>query len=155
MDTDNTDAEEKVLWEGSPSQWLNFKIYFYCILMALAVFVVNIYILGFKWWVLLLLLYPLFRALFAWYELHSLNYKLTNFRLLHKEGVFNRVTTETELTQIKEVLLIEPWYMRPVGLGDIRLTVVSSYESHIVISGMYNAEEIKEIFNKLIKQIKK
>jgi uncharacterized membrane protein YdbT with pleckstrin-like domain len=143
--------EEKTIWEGKPSQWLNFKTYVYCIMMMSVVFIAIFGIMR-SMWLALFLLYPAVRALFAWYEVHSINYKLTNLRLLHREGVFNRITTETKLSEIKEVLLIEPWYKRIVGLGDIQLNIYGFSESHILVTGVCNAEETKELFNNAVKQ---
>jgi uncharacterized membrane protein YdbT with pleckstrin-like domain len=143
---------EIAIWEGKPSQWMNFKTYIYCILMAVAVIIVLCSPVKFKWLFALLLIYPAVRALFAWYELYSVSYKLTEARILHREGVFNRVTTETKLSEIKEVLLIEPWYKRIIGLGDIRLNITSFSESYITVSGIRNAEKIKELFNKTIER---
>jgi uncharacterized membrane protein YdbT with pleckstrin-like domain len=144
-------TEERTIWEGKPSQWLNFKTYTYCIMMA-SVVVLGIFTILRSIWFALFLLYPAGRALFAWYEVRSINYKLTGLRLLHREGVFNRITTETKLSEIKEVLLIEPWYKRIVGLGDIRLNISGFSESYILLSGICRAEEIKELFNNAIKQ---
>jgi len=145
-------TEEIAIWEGKPSQWLNLKAYAYCILMASVVIIVLCNPVEFKWLFALLLIYPAVRALFSWYELHSVSYKLTELRILHREGVFNRVTTETKLAEIKEVLLIESWYKRIVGLGDIRLNISGFSESYITVSGIRNAEEIKELFNKTIER---
>jgi hypothetical protein len=70
--------------------------------------------------------------------------------VLHREGVFNRVTTETKLSDIKEVILIEPWYKRIVGLGDVRLNIKGFAESQVTISGIRKADEVKEIINKML-----
>jgi uncharacterized membrane protein YdbT with pleckstrin-like domain len=140
-------TEEQAIWEGYPSQWLNFKTYAYCVIAAALIIVVVFYITKFQWLFVALLSYPLVRALFAWYEVRSISYKITPLRVLHREGVFNRVTTETKLTDIREVLLIEPWYERIVGLGNIRLNLKGFAESYVMISGVRKATEIKELLN--------
>jgi len=147
------DSQETTIWEGKPSQWINFKVYAYCVLMTLAVFIAMFFISkSIQWWVCIFFLYPAGRALFAWYEIFSMEYKLTDERLIYKEGIFNRVTTETELSQIKEVCLIEPWYKRIVKLGDIKLNFFVYSASYMMILGVHDAEEVKEIFNRTVKQ---
>ena len=139
-------TEEQAIWEGSPSQWLNFKTYVYCIIItALVILVLFITPPKYQWLFTALLLYPLVRGLFAWYELHSVSYKITALRILHREGVFNRVTTETKLSDIREVLLLEPWYERIVGLDNIRLNLKGFAESYVMISGIRKAETVKEL----------
>jgi uncharacterized membrane protein YdbT with pleckstrin-like domain len=140
-------TEEEAIWEGSPSLWLNFKTYAYCIIVTSLIILVLFITPKLQWLFVALLLYPLVRALFAWYELRSVSYKITALRVLHREGVFNRVTTETKLSDIREVLLLEPWYERIVGLGNIRLNLKGFAESYVMISGIRKAEKIKELLN--------
>lgn len=149
-----TDKDEPVIWQGKPSQWINFKVYAYCILMILVIIFAMAFFTGFRWWLCLFFLYPAGRSLFAWFEVYSIDYKLTNVRLLCREGVFNRVTSTTELSQVKEVLLEEPWYKRIVGLGDIRLNFNGYAETYILVNGIKNADEVRELFSKTIKQYK-
>jgi uncharacterized membrane protein YdbT with pleckstrin-like domain len=141
-------TEEQAIWEGCPSQWLNFKTYAYCVIVTAFIVTVLFIVTELQWLFVALLLYPLLRTLFAWYELRSVSYKITALRILHREGVFNRVTTETKLSDIREVLLLEPWYERIVGLGNIRLNLKGFAESYVMISGIRKAEKIKELLNK-------
>jgi uncharacterized membrane protein YdbT with pleckstrin-like domain len=138
-------TEEQAIWEGSPSQWLNFKTYAYCVTVIALIVLVLFFITNLQWLFIALLLYPVVRALFAWYELRSVSYKITALRVLHREGVFNRITTETKLSDIREVLLLEPWYERIVGLGNIRLNLKGFAESYVMISGIRKAETVKEL----------
>jgi uncharacterized membrane protein YdbT with pleckstrin-like domain len=143
-------TEEKAIWEGRPSQWINFNTYLYCIVLTTFIIIAILYVSKLQWLFALCLLYPVGRFLFAWYEVHTTSYKITESRVLHREGVFNRVTTESKLSDIKEVLLVEPWYKRIVRLGDIRLNIKGFAESHITISGIHHADAIKELINKNI-----
>jgi hypothetical protein len=140
-------TEEQAVWEGSPCQWLNFKTYAYCVIVTALIIVVLSITTKLQWMFAVLLLYPVGRALFAWYEIRSVKYKITALRILRREGVFNRITAETKLSDVKEVILIEPWYKRIAGLGDIRLNLKGFAESYIMISGIRKADEIKEMVN--------
>jgi uncharacterized membrane protein YdbT with pleckstrin-like domain len=140
-------TEEPAIWDGRPSQWLNFKSYAYCVIVTALIIIVLFIITQLQWLFVALLLYPVGRALFAWYEVRSISYKITALRILHRSGVFNRVTTDTKMSEIREVLLIEPWYERIVGLGDIRLNLKGFAESYVTLSGIRKAGEIKELIN--------
>ena len=143
-------VDERIIWEGKSSQWTNLKAYTRCVLMAAMVVLVYLH---WKWiWVNVFLLYPLGRALFAWYETYSGSYRLSTTRLLCKKGIFNRITTETEISKIGEVILSEPWYKRIIGLGDIRLNVHGYFDSHIVLTDIAGANKVKELFSELVKQ---
>jgi uncharacterized membrane protein YdbT with pleckstrin-like domain len=143
-------TEEQAIWEGSPSQWLNFKTYAYCVIEIALIVIILLIITKLKWLFIVLLLYPVGRALFVWYEVRSIRYRITALRILHRSGVFNRVTAETKLSDIKEVILMEPWYERIVRLGDIRLNLKGFAESYIMLSGIHNSVEIKELINKQV-----
>jgi uncharacterized membrane protein YdbT with pleckstrin-like domain len=140
-------TEEPAIWEGRPSQWLNFKSYAYCVIMTGFIVTVLFITSTLQWLFAALLLYPLGKTLFAWYELRSISYKITDLRILHRTGVFNRVTEETKLSDVRDVLLIEPWYERIVGLGDIRLNLKGFAKSYVMLSGIRKAGEIKELIN--------
>jgi uncharacterized membrane protein YdbT with pleckstrin-like domain len=142
--------DEKVIWEGCPSQWVNIRTYVYCIILTTLIIIVLFITPKLQWLFAMCLLYPVMRALLAWYEVRSINYKVTDIRILHRSGVFNRITTETKLSDIKEIVLVEPWYKRIVGLGDVSLNIKGFAESCITISGIRKANEVKELINKML-----
>ncbi|MDR2027247.1 MAG: PH domain-containing protein [Prevotellaceae bacterium] len=145
-------TEEQAIWESAPSQWLNFKTYANSIVMAALIVTILIVYTKLRWAFCLLLLYPAGRSLFAWYGVYVTKYKITASRILYREGVFNRITKEVKLSEIREVLLIESWYKRMVGLGDIRLNLTGFSEPYIIIPGVRKADEIKELINNAVKR---
>jgi uncharacterized membrane protein YdbT with pleckstrin-like domain len=145
-------TEEKTIWEACPSQWLNLRIYAYSMITVTFIVAVLFFTVRLRWLFALFLLYPLGRALFAWYELRSKSYKLTTLRILRREGVFNRITSEIKLSEIRDVILIESLYKRIVGLGDICLNLKGFSESHVILPGIRNAGKIKELINTAVKQ---
>jgi uncharacterized membrane protein YdbT with pleckstrin-like domain len=145
-------TEEKAIWEGVPSQWINFKTYAYSVIVTTFIVLALTNITKLQWMFAALLLYPVGRSLLAWYTVRSISYKLTAFRILFREGVFNRITTETKLSDVREVLLIEPWYKRMVGLGDIQLNLKGFAEAHVIIYGIRQADEIKELITRTVNQ---
>ncbi|MBK8443517.1 MAG: hypothetical protein IPL35_08930 [Sphingobacteriales bacterium] len=61
--------DEKLVWQGNPSQNANMKIFVGCLLLSWLVF-------------------PVLYALWKWYELETTNYIITNERILIKSGIF-------------------------------------------------------------------
>jgi uncharacterized membrane protein YdbT with pleckstrin-like domain len=153
-DMDNTtNSEEKTIWEGSPSQWMKTGQYAAAAGIAAAVIVAAKFTN--QWWFCWTLLYPAGKILWNWLSVRAARYQLTDSRLIIREGVFKRVTKEIQLSRIEEVTLIEPWYKRFVGLGDIQLNPLSRYETDCLLSGIAEAEKVKELFNQTIKETKK
>jgi uncharacterized membrane protein YdbT with pleckstrin-like domain len=145
-------TEEKTIWEGYPSQWLNLRTYAYCVIIVAFIVAVLFFTVKLRWLFALFLLYPAGRALFAWHELRSKSYKLTALRILHREGVFNRITSEIKLSEIRDVILMESLYKRIIGLGDICLNLKGFSESYVILPGIRNADKIKELINTAVKQ---
>jgi uncharacterized membrane protein YdbT with pleckstrin-like domain len=148
-------APEEILWTGKSSQWKNFKTYSFCVLMLFAVCLAACIVEHqYKNWIMLFALYPLGRALYAWFELRITEYKLTNQRLIFRYGVFNRMTSEIELYRIREVFLLEPWYERIVGLGDIRLQASLRSIPDFYIPAVKHAGELRETLRAAVEKLR-
>ena len=101
--------EEKVIWEGSPSQMENLGSF---ILMGLlSVFII-----------------PLFAI--VWYYLVTKNtkYKLTNQRFKFSSGVLNKDYDYIELYRVRDYNKNEPLLLRMFGLCNI--TLISSDKTY-------------------------
>ncbi|MDR2563675.1 MAG: PH domain-containing protein [Prevotellaceae bacterium] len=147
-----TQNPEETRWSGRSSQWANFKDYLFSALMLLAVFIAVLMVEKYKGWLMLCALYPLGRAFYAWLEVRSTEYRLTNQRLIFKYGIFNRTTSEIELYRVKDVLLTEPWYKRIVGLGDVKLQSSQRSIPDFRIVAIKHAGELREIIRESVEQ---
>lgn len=145
-------TSEETRWTGRSSQWANFKDYLFSFLMLLAVFIAVLLVNKYRGWLMICALYPLGRALYAWLEVRSTEYRLTNQRLVFKYGVFNRTTSEIELYRVKDVLLTEPWYERLVGLGDIKLQSSQRSIPDFRIAAVKHADKLREIIREAVEQ---
>ena len=55
-----------------------------------------------------------------WYlELRCTRYSLSAEQLTATHGVLNRLTGNLELYRIKDIQVLEPFWLRPMGLGNI------------------------------------
>ena len=89
---------EEPVWKGTSSQLKHFWLYLSCILLI-----------------------PIPRAIWAWLEVRSRVFTLTNERLLTECGVFNKVHDTLELYRVRDIQVTESFWQRLFGLQDIRL----------------------------------
>ena len=135
--TDTTGAAanttEQVIWEGSSSQIRNLHIYLLCAL--------------FCW-----LIVPIFYAIVKWIQLRSRHYELTTQRVRLRQGVFSKRTDELELYRVKDSTVLEPFWQRIFGLGNIVITTNDATTPSLTIEALPNAREIREKLRVAIEQ---
>lgn len=116
---------EQLIWEGSPSQWTNFKTYLVCLLLC---------------W----LIVPVFYAVWKWIELRCFKYEISNQRIRLHRGVLSRRVDSIELYRIKDATFVQPFLMRLVGIGNVVLSTSDTVSPGLLIHGVRNAEELRE-----------
>lgn len=109
--------EEKIICEVSPSQILNLKSFIYSIL-AIAVIVAAAILTG-ENLVYAALVLPIGYALWKYLEIASIKLKVTEERIILREGVLNKKTNETELYRVRDSSIEEPFFYRMFGCGNI------------------------------------
>jgi uncharacterized membrane protein YdbT with pleckstrin-like domain len=95
-------AQEKIIWEGSPSQVTNLGLYIVCAL-------------------LFFLVIPVFYAVWKWIQTRCFRYTVTDQRIRTTQGVLSKQTDSLELYRVKDVVLFEPFGLRLFHLGNIEL----------------------------------
>lgn len=95
-------AQENVIWEGSPSQVTNLGTYVVCAL-------------------LFFLVVPVFYAIWRWIVTRNFRYHVSDQRIRVTQGVFNKRTDSIELYRVKDVVLLQPLFLRLFGLGNVEL----------------------------------
>ena len=91
-----------MLWEGSPSQVTNLGTYIVCAL-------------------LFFLVVPVFYAVWRWLVTRCFRYSVSDQRIRLTQGVFNKRTDSIELYRVKDVVLLQPLWLRLFGLGNVEL----------------------------------
>lgn len=117
--------EEKEIWKGSPSQWINFGTYVVCIL--------------FSWLVI-----PIFIALWKFLVVKTWKIEITNQRLITEKGVLSKTTDELELYRVKDLRLHEPFLLRLVGLSNIILVTSDRTNPMVIIPSIADGKNIRE-----------
>jgi uncharacterized membrane protein YdbT with pleckstrin-like domain len=124
-------SEERTLWTGRPSQWVNAGPFLACLL-----------ILPIPW------------AFWRWLALRFTRYELTSERLRLVSGVLNRRTEELELYRVKDTSLEEPFLPRLFGLAHV--VIRSSDPSHPVITlrAIPGGGELREKLRRSVEELR-
>ena len=117
--------EEKEIWNGSPSQWTNFKTYVMCLL--------------FCWLVI-----PIFIALWKFLIVKTWKIKITDERLIEEKGVLSKNTDELELFRVKDIRLDQPFFLRLVGLSNVILMTSDRTNPTVIIPAIKDGNNLRE-----------
>ena len=120
-----TNPAEQVIWEGSSSQVRNLHIYLLCAL--------------FCW-----LIVPIIYAIVKWVQLRCRRYEITTQRVRIREGVFSKRTDELELYRVKDSTVLEPFWQRLFGIGNIVITTNDTTTPTLTLEALPNAAETRE-----------
>ncbi len=112
---------EKVLWQGSPSQWTNFWAFAACVLVI-----------------------PIPWAIWRWLATRSFTYEVTSERIRIRQGVFGRRTDSLELYRVKDASFVQPFVMRLVGIGNVELETSDPSTPNVVIRGVPDGDALRE-----------
>jgi uncharacterized membrane protein YdbT with pleckstrin-like domain len=112
---------ETVLWEGHPSQWTNLGIFLACLLIL-----------------------PIPFAFARWLQTRCFSYKVTTERVIMTRGVFSRRSDELELYRVKDTTLLQPFWLRLVGLAHIVLTTSDRTTPILQLTAIPGAETLRE-----------
>ena len=121
--------EERIIWKGSPSQWINFWVFVSCI------FILPIPIAIWKY------LYTKYRI-----------FTITNERITETTGIFSKTTDELELYRVKDLRLEQPFLLRLVKLSNIILNTSDRTHSVVFIPAIAHGNEIREQLRKAIEE---
>jgi uncharacterized membrane protein YdbT with pleckstrin-like domain len=143
---------EVVIWEGRPSQWVNFKYFFpswilmcaagvaaYLLQQPLLLIVAGVF-----------LIFPLWK----WLVVRCTQMTLTNQRLKIRSGVFSRRTNELELYRVKDTSLDEPFILRLVSLGNIEILSSDRTHPRFLIPAVKQAETLREHIRHTVEKLR-
>jgi membrane protein YdbS with pleckstrin-like domain len=116
---------EQVIWTGSSSQVRNLHIYLICALLC---------------W----LIVPIFYALVKWIQLRARQYELTTQRIRIRQGVFSKRTDELELYRVKDSTVLEPFWQRLFGVGNIVITTNDASTPTLTLEALPHPTETRE-----------
>ena len=135
--TDKTTPTERepILWAGRPSQFINFKKFFWCTL--------------FCW-----LIVPIFIGLWHWLVVRNIQYTLSAERLRTRQGVFNKSISDLELYRVKDLHVVQPFFLRIVGKSHIVLYSSDRSNPQTVLCGVAQGERLKDLLRERVEAMR-
>ncbi|MCA9601214.1 MAG: PH domain-containing protein [Polyangiales bacterium] len=94
-------------------------------------------------------------ALYFWATSYALHLEITSQRIRVHRGILSRVTQNLELLRVDDIALEEPFGMRLVGTGVVRITSTDRDQHDIVLTGVPKPAALVEQlrrYNKLERQ---
>src|SRR6185436_6329397 len=145
--------EETTIWEGNPSQLLNFGGFLLCAVVAGALIGSAL-----VFWNKLpppgpmvmagLAAIPVLYAFSRWLQIKCQRYHLTTERLRLRSGVLSRKTDEIELYRVKDYVLLEPFWLRLFGLSNISLTTTDDANPLVLIRAVPEGDNLRDQIRK-------
>lgn len=143
---------EQVLWEGRPSQWINFGWFMLGSLALAAPLVVAVFadqpLVG-----LGSLLFA-FILLAKWLQVRCTHFVVTSERIKIRRGVLSRQRHELELYRVKDTTLDEPLLLRLVSLANLRVTSSDRTTPELLIPAIADAEHVKEQLRRHVERLR-
>ena len=128
-ETDNPQTShaspEKPVWNGSPSQLLNFPVFLVC---------------GLTFW----LVFPVFIGIWKWLVVKNIRYELTTERLRVRYGVLNKALDELELYRVRDYKLEQPLVLRLFSLGNVTVTSTDLSQPVFTLRAIRDSDQVRE-----------
>lgn len=139
----STENDETLVWRGSPSQWTNAGVYLFCLLLAGAI-VAAYFLTTVGPLVLIALVVPALWMFSRWLATRFHVYEITSERIKIRTGLLSRRTQELELYRVRDYTLVEPFWLRLVGCGDVILVSADRTTPQIVLHAVPHAATLKD-----------
>ena len=110
---------EQTLWTGTSSQLKNFWLWLACLLVI-----------------------PIPWAIWAWLKTKKRIYTLTSERLIIRSGVFNVATETLELYRVRDLQIMEPFWLRLWKLKNIHLITTDSTTPELILDYIPSAIDL-------------
>lgn len=143
-------SEEKSLWKGSPSQWLNLWSFLFALLLAVGIVVGAVFSGPMLPFVLLGLVIPIIWMIWKYLAVRCEVFELTTERLKISNGVINQKIDEIELYRVKDVLMVRPWWMRLTGLASLELETSDRSQPNITLPAIRDGAVLREALRKQV-----
>ena len=134
--------EEKTICEVSPSQILNLKVFIFSVL-AIAAIITAVVLTG-ENLILAALVIPIGYALWKYWVIASTRLRITEERIILREGVLNKTTNETELYRVRDSSIHEPFFYRLFSCGNIMIYTTDEAEATLKLNAYKKPHWLKD-----------
>ena len=144
--------EEKTVWSGTSSQLINFGVFVLCglafavLLAALIMLWPQLEPLGAAALVpaFVILLAPLFYALFRAVLIMVVRYEITSERIKISTGIFSKKNSAMELYRVKDYTMEAPFFYRLFRLGNIHILTSDRSTPQITLPAVPNPKKLMD-----------
>lgn len=133
---------EKTIHQTSPAQIVNLKYFLIGGLLGAGIVVLSFLLSNPV--LLVLLLVPMVYVWWRWMLVKSMRLTITDQRLIISQGVFNKVTNETELYRVRDTSIEEPFFYRMFGVGNIVVYSTDEAEGKLLLNAFAKPHWIKD-----------
>lgn len=133
---------EKTICEVSPSQILNLRPFLFSLVGIVAIVVAAV--LAGNNLILAALVIPLGYALWKYLEIKFTRVKITDERIIIREGVLHKKTNETELYRVRDSSIEEPFFYRMFGCGNIMIYTTDEAEATLKLAAYKKPHWLKD-----------
>jgi uncharacterized membrane protein YdbT with pleckstrin-like domain len=147
---------ETAVWVARPSQIINLGTYLIC-LVVLGFLVAAFFLMpnaqlflqiGFG----VISAVVLFVILARWLTTRARVYEVTSERIKIREGVFSRTTEEIELYRVRDYKLLQPFWLRLFGLGNIVVSTTDNANPTVLIEAIRDPSGHREEIRKYVER---
>ena len=114
---------KQIIYEGSPSQWINFGNILVGILLC---------------WLIVPLVIMIVRLL----KTKCTRTTISTTEIISERGVFSKTIDETLLKRVTDVRFEQPFWLRIVGLSNLYVTTTDVTHNLLVIRGIKNGKTV-------------
>jgi uncharacterized membrane protein YdbT with pleckstrin-like domain len=138
--------DELVVFRGSPSLLTRIgPIFLACLVIAAGI--TGVYMLQNNWlWIIPAL--ALIHILVIVVVTRSIVYEVTSQRIRLQRGIFTKRTDELELYRVKDTTLVEPFFLRMAGKGNIEIATFDPSTPNLSLQAVSKARELRENLRK-------
>lgn len=137
-------------WAGRPSQWTNAVIYFLCFLIIAALTGAAFNGSDLLPLFAVLIVFPVARVAVAYLDVRCRFYELTDQRFRYSIGILSRRFHDVELYRVKDVVLVQPFLLRVLGLSNITVVGFDMVKPIMEIRAIRDGANVREVFRNLV-----
>ncbi len=152
LDAPEGPGQERTVWEGRPSQVINLGAYLLWGLVVLVSAVLGIWFRasGYAWLAVIPILVALFMMLWKYLDVRVRRIELTTERVRTYRGILSKQIDELEIYRIKDSRVLQPIYLRILGLGTVQLETSDKFIPEVRLHAIRDPRGLREQIRKYV-----
>ena len=160
-------AGERQVWQGRPSALVDLPFYVVLLVGASLATVALLLLMGrgspgpeatttatlFGWVIAALWVGSVLLAFARWLVRRATRYVLTTERLRITTGLLSTVTEDIELRRVRDSSVVRPFFLRLVGLGDVRLRSADTSTPDVRLHAVRDPDRLQETVRNLVEEL--